>query len=53
MMYTPSITKAVKARLFEIFISILPALQSTATVIVWTLIVWGLIWGVAEFGGMR
>lgn len=47
MMYTPSITRAIKTRLFEIFISSLPALQSTATVVVWLMIVWGLIWGVA------
>ena len=53
MMYTPSLSKMIKNRLFEIFISSLPALQSIGTVIVWLIIVWGLIWGVAEFGGIR
>jgi len=50
MMHTPSITRFVKDWIFELFIANLDRLTSCATVAVWLLIVWGLVWGMAEFG---
>jgi len=53
MMHTPSITRFVKDWIFDLFIANLDRLISCATVAVWLLIVWGLVWGVAEFGVRR
>ena len=47
MMHTP---RFFRAWLFELFIANLDRLTSCATVAVWLLIVWGLVWGMAEFG---
>ena len=53
MMHTPSITRFVKDWILELFIANLSRLTSCATVAIWLLIVWGIVWGMAEYGAMR